>query len=70
VTDNVEYLARQLTDVIRGRGSVLDDPPREREILGHLILHGMDTPERCGRCGQRPPRVGRTFCETCLEEGT
>jgi hypothetical protein len=32
MTDNIEYLARQSTDAIRGRGGVLDDPPRELEI--------------------------------------
>jgi hypothetical protein len=63
VTD-VDVLARQLYRLIEGDFEMAD----RYEVLkvGWLITNGMYTPDVCEKCGQAPPRPGRSHCEGCL----
>jgi hypothetical protein len=59
--------APEVTDVIRGRDGVLADPRRELEILGHLILHGMDSAGGAGGAASGHHTSVARLSEPCLD---
>ena len=47
--------------------SLTDELGAINQQIATLMVSG-PSPERCDRCGLRPPRIGRTVCDPCIVE--